>query len=561
MNHILTYIFLLTTALYFNPTALLAPADSENLELPDENVIAIDNIFANFNDINKPGAAVAVVKGDTIIFSKGYGSANLEYEQPVSPSTVFHIASVSKQFTVFAVLLLEAEGKLSFDDDIRKHIPEVPRFGTKITLRQLAAHTSGMRDQWDLLNLAGWRMDDVITKDHIMNLVAHQKELNFNPGDEYLYCNTGFTLLAEVVARVSGESFSSFTENRIFRPLNMNQTLFFDDHERIVKNRAYSYKMQGSKYKKSRLNFANAGATSLFTTVEDLALWSMNFKNPKVGNSAIIDKMNTLAVLNNGETFGGAYGQFVDTYKGHQLIQHGGADAGYRSFLGRFPEEELAVMVFSNFADSNPRRLAMSVADLYLDDRSEPMATREERTYASLSPDHLKQFEGNFWNDSGSLARKIYVENDTLRYFRSENNVTALIPLSFNKFEMKDVSIYVTVEFKKANNELSMLVEQENGQNFNFESLEPIDLKTFDLKQYAGTYFSEELMTEYELYVQDGKLMGRHFRLGSVPLNVIKEDYLESPGGKVMVTRNNSGKVKGLKVTTGRVRNLRFEKK
>ncbi len=561
MDRFLTIILLLTAGLCFNSTSLLAQSDISDPEIPDEIEIAIDNIFSNFNDNNKPGAAVAVAKGDSIIFSKGYGSANLEYGLPVSPSTVFHIASVSKQFTVFAVLLLEQEGKLSFDDDIRKHIPEVPDFGTKITLRHLAAHTSGMRDQWDLLNLAGWRMDDVITKDHILNLVSHQKELNFNPGEEYLYCNTGFTLLAEVVARVSGESFSTFTENRIFRPLNMNQTLFFDDHERIVKNRAYSYKMQDDKYKKSRLNFANAGATSLFTTVEDLALWSMNFKDPKVGNSAIVDKMNTLAVLNNGETFEGAYGQFVVSHKGHNLIQHGGADAGYRSYLGRFPDEELAVMVFSNFANSNPRRLAMSVADLYLDDRSEPKPAREERTFVELSPDHLKQFEGQFWNESNSLARKIYVKNDTLRYFRSEGNETALVPLSFNKFEMKDVSIYVTVEFKKANNALTMYVEQENGHNFNFESLEPIDLETFDLKQYAGIYFSEELMTEYELYVQDGKLMGRHFRLGSVPLKVIKEDYLESPGGKVTVTRNKSGRVNGLKVTTGRVRNLNFEKK
>ena len=561
MDRFLTFFLLLTAGLYFNSTSLLAQSDSGDPELPDENTIAIDNIFSSFNDSKKPGAAVAVVKGDSIIFSKGYGSANLEYGLPVSPTTVFHIASVSKQFTVFAVLLLEQEGKLSFDDDIRKHIPEVPDFGTTITLRHLASHTSGMRDQWDLLNLAGWRMDDVITKDHIMNLIAHQKELNFNPGEEYLYCNSGFTLLAEVVARVSGESFSTFTENRIFRPLNMNQTLFFDDHERIVENRAYSYKMQDEKYKKSRLNFANAGATSLFTTVEDLALWSMNFKNPKVGNSAIIDKMNTLAVLNNGETFEGAYGQFVGTHKGHQLIQHGGADAGYRSYLGRFPEEELAVMVFSNFADSNPRRLAMSVADLYLDDRSEPKPEREERTYASLTADHLKQFEGHFWNESSSLARKIYVKNDTLRYFRSEGNETALVPLSFNKFEMKDVAIYVTVEFKKANNALSMLVEQENGHNFNFESFVPIDLATFDLQQYAGTYFSEELMTEYELYVQDGKLMGRHFRLGAFPLSLIKEDYMESPGGNVKVARDESGQVKGLMVSTGRVRNLQFKKK
>jgi len=253
---------------------------------------------------------VAVVNNNEIVFKKGYGSANLEYEIPNSPSTVFHIASVSKQFTVFSILILEKEGKLSFEDDIRKYIPEVPDFGETITLKHLASHTSGLRDQWDLLSMAGWRPDDVISTEHILKIVSKQKELNFKPGEEFTYCNTGFTLLAEVVARVSGKTFAEFTEERIFKPLKMSSTLFYDDHEKIVKNRAYSYYTENEKYKKSVLNYANVGATSLFTTVEDLALWSMNFSSHVVGDKDIVNKMNALAYLNNGETFGGAYGQF-----------------------------------------------------------------------------------------------------------------------------------------------------------------------------------------------------------------------------------------------------------
>ncbi len=526
-----------------------------------DTVASIDKIFADYDDINKPGAAVAVVKDGNVIFKKGYGSANLEYDLPVSPSTVFHIASVSKQFTVFAVLLLEQQGKLSFDDDIRKHIPEVPDFGTTITLRHLASHTSGMRDQWDLLAMAGWRMDDVITKEHILNIVAHQKELNFQPGEEYTYCNTGFTLLAEVVARVSGISFATFTKNRIFDPLKMENTLFYDDHERIVKNRAYSYKMPGNKYMKSRLNFSNAGATSLFTTVEDLALWAINFEEPKVGNQAIIEKMNTLAVLNNGETFGGAYGQFIGTHKGHQLIQHSGGDAGYRSYLGRFPDQNMAVMVFSNYANSNPRNLSLKVADLYLNDETPAEDKREKSTYVSVSPEHLKQFEGHFWNESSSLARRIYIKNDTLRYFRSEYNETILLPISFNKFEMKDVPMHVTVEFVKKDNDLSMKVEQEDGNVYDFAEYKPVDLATFDLEQYAGTYFSEEIMTEFEVFIRRGMIIGRHFRSGEFPLTFVKEDVLQSPVGLVRIVRNEEGQITGVKASTGRVRNLRFEKK
>lgn len=211
----------------------------------------VDELFFAWDRKDTPGASVAVAKDGEILYKKGYGMANLEYDIPIGPSTIFHIASVSKQFTVFSILLLEDWGLLSLDDDIRKHIPEVPDFGTTITLRHLASHTSGIRDQWNLLAMAGWRLDDVITKEHVLKLVSRQKDLNFEPGEEFLYCNTGFTLLAEVVARVSSQSFADFTRENIFEPLKMNNTLFYDDHEKIVKNRAYSYYQDSTGNKKA----------------------------------------------------------------------------------------------------------------------------------------------------------------------------------------------------------------------------------------------------------------------------------------------------------------------
>ncbi len=220
------------------------------LNSPSQQTVEFDRLFTQFDDINKPGASVAVLQDGEIIFSKGYGSANLEYDIPVTPETMFHVASVSKQFTVFAILLLAEEGKLNFDDDIRQYIPEVPDFGHTITLRHLASHTSGMRDQWNLLRMAGWRLDDVITTEHVLKIVARQKELNFKPGEEFLYSNTGFTLLAEVVARVSGKSFAQFTQERLFTPLNMSNSLFYDDHQKIVSNRAYSYERKAMVTKK-----------------------------------------------------------------------------------------------------------------------------------------------------------------------------------------------------------------------------------------------------------------------------------------------------------------------
>lgn len=526
----------------------------------------IDNIFSNFNDPAKPGATVAVVKDQKIVFKKGYGSANLEYDIANAPSTIFHIASVSKQFTVFAILLLEKEGKLSFDDNIRKYIPEVPDFGQKITLRHLAAHTSGMRDQWSLLAMAGWRFDDVITKEHIMKLVSGQKELNFMPGEEYTYCNTGFTLMAEVVARISGKSFAEFTEERIFGPLNMENTLFYDDHEKIVKNRAYSYyTTDDNGYKKSVLSFANVGATSLFTTVEDLALWAMNFSSPVVGDDEIIDKMNTLAVLNNGETFGGAYGQFVDTYKGLNQIQHGGADAGYRSYLGRFPDQNFAVMVFSNLAESNPGNLALQVADLYLEDSFEAETesgndTSGEPEYITLSSAALKKLEGHFWNEEGKYSRKIYVKNDTLRYFRAEDNESALAAIAEDEFKMLGVPVDLRIKFSQSGETRQMSVVINNGDPIVSHEFIPPNYSVSELEDFTGEYFSPELNTTYVAVLKDNELTFTHARSSDFEVSAAKSDLFTYGGYSIQFERNANQDITGLRVSTGRVRNLWFEK-
>jgi CubicO group peptidase (beta-lactamase class C family) len=328
----------------------------------------VDQIFAVWDNQNSPGAAIAVVQNGSIIRSKGYGIANLEYGIPITPNSVFHIASVSKQFTAFSIAMLADEGKLSMDDDIRKYLPELHQFEDTITIQHLIHHTSGLRDQWSLLAMAGWRLDDVITSDQIMKLLCNQKELNFKPGAEFLYCNSGYTLLAKIVERVTQTPYSQWTGNNIFEPLGMTSTLFYDDHEKIVKDRAYSYSEDGNDYKKSVLNYANVGATSLFTTVNDLSKWALNFEEPKVGNQRILEQMNQRGILNNGDTIDYAFGQGIGNHKGLAIISHGGADAGYRSYLGRFPDQRFSVIVFSNLGSFNTGGMAMKISDIYLDE-------------------------------------------------------------------------------------------------------------------------------------------------------------------------------------------------
>ncbi|MBX2875507.1 MAG: beta-lactamase family protein [Saprospiraceae bacterium] len=531
---------------------------------PNEQV---DELFTPWDSDDTPGASVAVVKDGAIIYKKGYGMANLEYDIPNTPSTIFHIASVSKQFTAFSILLLEKEGRLSLDDDLRKYIPEVPDFGKTITLRHLATHTSGMRDQWNLLAMAGWRLDDVITKEHVLKLVSKQKELNFNPGDEYLYCNTGFTLLAEVVARVSGQSFAEFTQAKIFGPLQMNNTLFYDDHEKIVKNRAYSYYEGSEGFKKSVLSYANVGATSLFTTVEDLSLWSLNFAKPKVGDQGIIDKLNTLAVLNNGKTFGGALGQFVGKYKGLNEIQHGGADAGYRTYLTRFPDENFSVVVFSNSAQFNSGRMAHQVVDIYLKDKIKEAPKKEEpkeekpTEEVEIAPQTLATYVGKYELQPGFIIA-VQEKEEGLEALATGQAPVNLEPISLTKFQV--VGVEATLEFVPNDEEKVQVVKlTQGGRTMEAKRIKDFDENAVKLSAFTGAFYSEELATTYHFTVEDEKLVAKHSRLSDITLNPSKKDVFSGSTwyfGQITFVRDAEGQITGCKVSNGRVRNLHFEK-
>ncbi len=529
---------------------------------------SVDKLFSFWDKENSPGAAVAIVQDGEVIYQNAYGKANLEYDIPNSPATIFHIASVSKQFTVFAILLLEQEGKLKLDDDVRKYIPEVPDFGHKITLRHLASHTSGLRDQWNLLALAGWRLDDVITKEHIMKLVAKQKDLNFKPGDEYTYCNTGFTLLAEVVARVSGKSFPEFTEENIFDPLGMTNTLFYDDHEKVVKNRAYSYFFSGNGRKKSVLNYANVGATSLFTTVQDLSKWVANFKELKIGTKSIITTMNTPAVLNNGKTFGGALGQFVGSYKGLNEIQHGGADAGYRSYLTRFPDQNFAVIVLSNAAEFNGGHIAHKIVDIYLKDQFKSAAkknntTAEKNKSESFEVDKeiIETYLGDFELQPGVII-SITEDNGKLIGKATGQDKVPLKAISKTEFIVENTEF--KIEFiPNGKNKVTVLKLHQGGSASEAIRTTPFNKSDVDINRYTGNFYSEELTTYYTMKNIDGKLTALHSRMNNTMLEPTQRNIFSGSTwymGKVEFIMNNNNQVTGFKVSSGRVRNLLFQK-
>ena len=336
----------------------------------------VDELFKQWTSPESPGAAVLVMHRGQIVHAKGYGMANLEHRIAIKTDTVFDIASVSKQFGAMAVALLEADGKLSLNDDVRRHLPELPELGHTITIRHLVHHMSGIRDWPGTLSIGGWDYQDVISFDQILRMAFHQRDLNFKPGDAYAYSNTGYNLLAEVVKRVSGKSFRAFCDERIFEPLGMRQTHFHDDHTEVVPGRAESYRPGADgRFHHVVSSLTALGSSSLFTTIEDLAKWIGNFESssPVVGGRAVVDRLHERGVLNSGERISYAFGQGIGEYRGLRVVNHTGGWAGYRSIVERFPDQRFAVVILANAANMNPSTLARQIADVYLAEHLKPV--------------------------------------------------------------------------------------------------------------------------------------------------------------------------------------------
>ena len=375
------------------PLRCLVPvlfASSLPAQLSEAKSRAIDALCARYAVDDAPGVSVAAVHKGERVFAKGYGRANLEYDIPITPETAFHVASVTKQFTAFALVLLAQDGKLSLEDDVRKHAKFVPDFGAKISIRHLLNHTSGLRDQWELLTLSGFRMDDVLTRLHILRILENQRELNFAPGTRYKYSNMGYTLAAEIVQRVSGASFAEFCKKRIFAPLGMTKSHMHLDHRHLVRGRAYGYEPYRGAWRKKVLSYANAGATSLFSTPTDLCKWLANFASGSVGGRKAIDELTRRSRLTNGTKLHYALGVGHGKFRGRAIIGHGGVDQGFRSNVWWFPEEQLGVAVVANRRDANPRDLTGRIASVLLElpepDSAKPTKSAATPTKSAAKP-------------------------------------------------------------------------------------------------------------------------------------------------------------------------------
>ncbi len=389
----------------------------------DERARMVDELFSRWDTAETPGAVLAVIRDGKPIYQKAYGIADLERDAPLSLQSVFDIASTSKQFVAMSILLLQEQDKVSLDDDIRIYLPEIPDYGQTITIRHLIHHTSGIRDYMDLMYLAGMKYENSYHRSEIIDLVARQQALDFMSGDEFLYSNSGYLLLAEIIERVSRLPLGEFTARHIFKPLNMNTSQFYEDFMQIVKNRALSYSQnEAGGYSSVQYIFDVVGDTGLLTSVEDLFHWDQNFYRNRIGKggSKLIEQMLTPGELNSGEKLQYAFGLEIETYRGLSVVRHSGSAAGYRSEMLRFPDLNFTVIILSNLADFSPTKLAEHVADLYLGD---------EYT-AGPRPARAESYEARTARPRGKRPMSSAVPDaNTGHYYSAELDVTYVVHL------------------------------------------------------------------------------------------------------------------------------------
>ncbi len=526
----------------------------------------VDQVFQPWDSPSSPGCAVAVMKDGRIVYERGYGMADLDHDAKITPATVFNVGSIAKQFTAAAILMLVQDGKVSLDDPIRKYIPELPDFGAPITLRQMLHHTSGLRDYEQLLWFDGWRLDspDLLTDGDILYVMSRQQELNFPPGSDFAYSNTNYMLLAQVVSRVSGQSFPQFTMTRLFQPLGMEHTHFRNNHGETVKNLAYPYLARGGGFDLCIPNYDTVGATDLLTTVGDLARWDENFYTARVGGAQIVKQLQERGQLNDGTRLIYAEGMFVGASGGLRIVETGDAgDAGYSANVSRFPDYHLSVATLCNNRPIDSLELSHRVADIYLDGKLSAAlsAAAGSRGSAHIDRKLAAAYAGTFVDRNENLILKIEPRGDSLRahWFWGPSEVGAgsqLEVLGKNRFRYPNVG---EIEFGTDGNPRMTVIGMRPASYIRVPDYRPT---TAQLGEFDGRYLSKELDVPYYVTLGGGSLVIHPPKMAPRNLLPLANDLFISDGISVRFTRDPQGQVSGFLMSGrwNRVQNVRFER-
>ncbi len=509
-----------------------------------------------------PGAVVGVIKGGKLTFVKGYGAADLTYGMPFTAETPTNIGSSSKQFTGFALALLASRGKLSLSDPVQKHIPELKDFGKTITVRHLLTHTTGYREFINTLIIEGRQVleGDYIAPDEVIKVINRQPALQNEPGAEFNYNNSAFSLATIVLERVTGRPFSEWMRDEVFLPLGMTKTWVRANPGQIIPNRTAGYIAGDFGFREVRDLYGSAGAGGIYTTPGDAAKWMRNLKTGELGGPAVIKELTTSFVLNDGKPSNYGYGVFLDSTRGVRRWQHGGNDIAHSSTFVYYPDLDAGYVVFSNY-QGVPGGIANVVADAFFGQHmtapQRPTATATAGVDVPVAT--LRRYVGKYeMTTLGNLLLTVELQGGQLRLQVPGQPVLPLRPTSMTSFEVVGAPAQITFN-TAADSTVEGITFHQGGQH---PGRRVVENAAVDLPSFAGRYFSEELETFYDLSVEDGKLVIRHRRFGPVPLTHTSGDSFSGtlPVSQVVFRRDAQGNVTGFDAGNGRARGIVFKK-
>ena len=522
----------------------------------------ITNLFEEVG--SRPGAIVGVFKDGKIEFQKAYGLANLDHDIPITSKTVFDVGSVAKQFTATCIFLLEQQGKLAIDDPIQKHLPEMPVFqDEKVTIRHLLNHTSGLRDYAEIMGYAGTPFENIFTEEMGLDIMIRQKERSFPPGQQFMYNNGGYLLLAIIVRRTSGESIGAFAQKHIFDPLGMTSTFILENPNRIVKNSATGYTpLTDSTYQKKHFyNIALGGDGQVYTTFEDLLLWDNNFYDKELGGQALYDRQHERGILNNGDPIEYAGGLFIQENKGQRVVQHTGSWGGFRTVLWRLPSLKKTLVVLANTTDFLNGPKFFGLLDLMIPkEESKQKAKEVERSTntTKLTTQQLQKYTGLFAvKDQPHLRLQSKLKNDTLTITQLwDEQEYQLIPSSENDFFRKDRPMFNCTFDKETG---APVVVNEIFEVWQTEKVEAY-YSTTNLEAFTGEYYSPEVGVSYSIQVEENHLSVFRNKEKIKTLSLVSKNVFGNHFQGYQFTET-VGKITGFLMQDRRVRNLKFIKK
>lgn len=519
----------------------------------EDTVAKIEKAMVRYKP-NNPGGQLAISRHGKLIFSKAWGMADLEHNAPLQTISPTEAGSVSKQITAAAILLLEQEGKLSLNDDIRKYLPELPDYGHVITIRHMMQHTSGLKDWGAIASVAGWpRSTKTYSNDDAILIMSQQKTLNNKPGAEFIYSNSNYNAMAVIVQRVSGLSLAEYTRLKIFIPAGMKHTEWRDNFKKVVPNRAIAYAKSGGAYITNMPNEYVYGNGGLLTTAEDLVKWTNYYQAGQFGSPSLLHKQITSNPFNNGGRHEYAAGLFISTYRGWNLYAHDGATASYRANLDNFPDLGLSIAWLSNTSEfDRDSNIPEAIREIFIPDQAGKGIIEELMSY-EVAPERYNEYLGWYRNLRSGSGIKIWMNNGKL----TGSQVGALKPLADDLFAVGTAGS--KVKFSRGKN-AGFIFMNTSLDSVQFVKVDSAKMNPELMKEYVGDYYSEDANTKYTIKIKDGKLVLSQPPTFEIPLTATYVDGFDTPVGPMLFSRGKDKKINGFGVSVSRARNVPFTK-